>query len=464
MTVDASLVTSNVATLDGGGFYSRGALVVQDTMFVGNAANSDGFGAGENRGFGGALFQFQGSLTMSGSALAANTANRGGGLAIWSSAVVITNSTVSGNSANGNNSPHGGGIYVYPQSPPVGSLYVSQSTITNNSAENGFGGGIYHSGATTRFKGSIVIGNISSHEEVDDCGNPVATYGYNLGSADNCGFTAGSDLEPNAQVLGPLTDNGGPTWTHALVPGSQAIDRGSCTDAVEAPVTVDQRGIARPQGAACDIGAFEKRNTLQITGGNPQTAWTGSAFCTPLQVTLGSDDPAGYATPAGIPLTFTPPTGGAGLSVVAPFVADTAAGGAASSSVTANSGAGAYQVVVTAAGVAVPAVFNLRNAAGLVAAIVASSSGGASVTLPYVAGVDYHLWRSAIPYLAPNSPDITEVIGACTNDGSTETCVDGEPLPGQGGSWYYEVRGSTGCGAPARSNATGRFGFKLTAQ
>ena len=142
-----------------------------------------------------------------------------------------------------------------------------------------------------------------------------------------------------------------------------------------------------------------------------QTAWTGSAFCTPLGVSLQSDDPAGYETPAGIPLTFTPPNGGAGLSVTAPFVVNTAAGGAASAAVTANSVVGAYQVVVTAAGVSVPAVFDLRNAAGLAAAIAASPTGGVEVTLPYFAGVDYRLWRSSIPYLVPGSTGTAEVIG-----------------------------------------------------
>jgi len=55
-------------------------------------------------------------------------------------------------------------------------------------------------------------------------------------------------------MLGPLADNGGPARTHALVEGSSAIDAGSpdCP-----PPVTDQRGVARPQGVACDIGAFE---------------------------------------------------------------------------------------------------------------------------------------------------------------------------------------------------------------
>jgi uncharacterized repeat protein (TIGR01451 family) len=57
--------------------------------------------------------------------------------------------------------------------------------------------------------------------------------------------------------LGPLDDNGGDTRTHALQPGSPAIDEGSCTDISGEPITSDQRGVARPQGAGCDVGAYE---------------------------------------------------------------------------------------------------------------------------------------------------------------------------------------------------------------
>ncbi len=54
-------------------------------------------------------------------------------------------------------------------------------------------------------------------------------------------------------MLGALADNGGPTLTHALLPGSPALDAGN--DA--ACSATDQRGVSRPQGAHCDIGAYE---------------------------------------------------------------------------------------------------------------------------------------------------------------------------------------------------------------
>jgi hypothetical protein len=77
--------------------------------------------------------------------------------------------------------------------------------------------------------------------------------GYNLDSGTSCGFgTANNSLSSTNPMLGALTDNGGPTMTHALLEGSPAIDKGNSFGA-----TTDQRGVARPQGAAPDIGAFE---------------------------------------------------------------------------------------------------------------------------------------------------------------------------------------------------------------
>jgi hypothetical protein len=114
-------------------------------------------------------------------------------------------------------------------------------------------------------KRTLVSGNKGSAAEVKHNGTGITVDNHNLfgtnGNAGVIGFTPGaSDIIPPTgttitKILGPLADNGGPTPTHALVPGSPAIDA--------APVgpdcpSEDQRGIARPQGAACDIGAFEK--------------------------------------------------------------------------------------------------------------------------------------------------------------------------------------------------------------
>jgi hypothetical protein len=87
-----------------------------------------------------------------------------------------------------------------------------------------------------------------------NCNETLDSLGYNLTDDDSCGFTEPTDLIVADAMLGPLQDNGGPTETHDLLPGSPAIDAGSpdCP-----PPATDQRGVARPQGAACDIGAVE---------------------------------------------------------------------------------------------------------------------------------------------------------------------------------------------------------------
>ena len=97
-----------------------------------------------------------------------------------------------------------------------------------------------------------------------DSGVSVASGGGNIESPyDSCGLTEPTDLvnvSAEDLKLGPLADNGGPTMTHALLPGSVAIDRippAMCVDADGQPLTTDQRGVARPQGGACDVGAFE---------------------------------------------------------------------------------------------------------------------------------------------------------------------------------------------------------------
>jgi hypothetical protein len=84
--------------------------------------------------------------------------------------------------------------------------------------------------------------------------HPITSEGHNLEDTDTCGLTGPGDLRNTDPKLGPLADNGGLTQTQALLPGSPAIDAGS-TDCP--PPATDQRGVSRPQGPACDIGAFE---------------------------------------------------------------------------------------------------------------------------------------------------------------------------------------------------------------
>ena len=81
----------------------------------------------------------------------------------------------------------------------------------------------------------------------------LSSLGHNIDSRDQCNFRAGGDLTRSDPLLAPLADNGGPVATAALKPGSPAIDAG----AADVCPTTDARGVLRPAGGGCDIGAFE---------------------------------------------------------------------------------------------------------------------------------------------------------------------------------------------------------------
>ncbi len=171
--------------------------------------------------------------------------------------LTVTNSTVSGNHAG-----DGGGLYS------VDAMTVTNSTIADNSATRS-GGGIV--GAIS-IADTIVAGNrVSSGGSNPDCAGTPRSLGYNLlGTGAGCsafvdnvnGDLVGTAGSPVDARLGPLQDNGGPTLTHALLPGSPAIDAGNpdgCRDDKGNLLTTDQRGAPRPDaaGAWCDIGAYE---------------------------------------------------------------------------------------------------------------------------------------------------------------------------------------------------------------
>lgn len=187
--------------------------------------------------------------TVTGSTIADN---HGTGLAAAAGDLHVVNSTISGNATHGD----GGGLYL-----DYGHVLLEQATITDNDADldgdgTGDGGGVFIGiDGTVEISGTVLARNRDHGGEAPDCGGSLASLGHNLvGASAGCTLTggAGSDMTGVDPLLGPLADNGGPTRTHALVDGSPAIDAaGTCA------VGTDQRGVSRPQGPACDIGAFE---------------------------------------------------------------------------------------------------------------------------------------------------------------------------------------------------------------
>ncbi len=234
----------------GGGILNWGVLTVTHSTISHNTA-AYGMGGGSGGGI-----MNGGTLTVSNSTLSHNTAENSGGGIVNEGALTVINSTVSHNTAEGS----GGGIYN------SGTLTVTNSTLSHNTASTG--AGIYtRSNAATLILANTIIAN--SLGGGGDCFQPSAfggvvnDLGHNLieDGANTCGLTAAPNNniigeDPN---LGPLQDNGGATFTHALLPGSPAIDKGSnaiCADSATVN-NLDQREIIRPQGARCDIGAYE---------------------------------------------------------------------------------------------------------------------------------------------------------------------------------------------------------------
>jgi len=134
-------------------------------------------------------------------------------------------------------------------------MYTHQSTLTitnctfcENTAQHG--GGMRTSGSSLTMRNTILAAN-----GPDDCDGPVSSAGYNLEGGTSCGCTEATDQQDTDPMLGPLADNGGPTLTHALLPGSPALD---VIPWPGAPAT-DQRGFLRPYpvGGLADIGAVE---------------------------------------------------------------------------------------------------------------------------------------------------------------------------------------------------------------
>jgi hypothetical protein len=355
LTVQNSTLSGNSAYAGGGIYDDKGTLTVQNSTLSGNSAS--------NATGGGGISAEESTVTVQNSTLSGNSAGKGGGISGYHSTVTVTNSTLSGNLAN---TWHGGGMDCYGGTVTVqnstlsgnsayyqgGGIYnshdaeltVRNSTLSANSAPDG--GGIYNSSSVLHLYNTLIANSPSG----GDCVGSVTTNDHNLIADGSCSPAISGDPH-----LGPLANYGGSTSAYALLPGSPAIDAGNdCLD-------TDQRGIARPQGAACDIGAFESEGfSLTLTRGNNQSTLINTAFAQPLSVTLHSmyGEPVG---PGGV-VTFTAPGSGASLAP-AVLTATTNAGGVAGVTAMANSLAGGYVVTATAQGAGTPVVFNLTNTA-----------------------------------------------------------------------------------------------------
>lgn len=296
LTITDSNLELNSASANGGAIYNYGMLSMANSTLSQNSAAVDG---------GGIFNSFGATATLNGCTLSLNTAVNGGGISINESGdITVRDSTFSENAA----SSKGGGIFIASNGTGevigstfvnnsagtfggggiknFGSMSVANSTFTGNTttATGNYGSAIDNTisgtqmtlqnstfsgnsgpftlinanGATLNYANTILADTVSGY----DCFNYAGTIGTNTNNLveadveDLCAASLSDD-----PMLDPLADNGGATQTMALLEGSPAIDAGDnaiCGGTLVGGV--DQRGVERPQGSACDIGAYEVIN------------------------------------------------------------------------------------------------------------------------------------------------------------------------------------------------------------
>jgi hypothetical protein len=348
-----STVSGNASTATtgavGAGISSGGDLSLDGSTVSGNHVDSpDDANVDDLRG--GGIAAKAGSITIVDSTISGNEVNAldgsdsagGGGIYAESVPVTITSSTLSGNSVDqvGGLSV-AGGLFFSDTGPAKHFLKVQNSTFSGNSSQlsggamqifdgisgvmsSTFSGNVSPSGKAIEYDdfgdviSSVQIGSsILSDGGTSECAGPDAlttnaSFGFNIDRGTSCGLTGNGNLQnTNPNLLG-LTDNGGPTSTHALPAGSVALDRipaASCTQIDTTPLTTDQRGAPRGSDedgdglAECDVGAYELNRCQgaivdvvgagSLTGTSAADAILGSAGRDLIEPAAGNDKVCG---------------------------------------------------------------------------------------------------------------------------------------------------------------------------
>lgn len=268
LAIRHSIIEGNQAVDGGGVRIYRPRVTISDSTIRNNRATTVG---------GGLLARISDGfidMTVQRTTISGNQAGEGGGGVYIASPdqtfdIQFVNSTISGNTViNG----AGGGFYLGESNDSL-RIALLNSTVTANASAQGAGVHVFHPESsfemtgTLRLTNSLIADNLGSDCGWETAGNVpfsgqrVTSFGHNLDSDGTClpeGIRQPSDLPNGNANLGPLADNGGATFTHALLAGSQALDAGDDAVCASEPVAgIDQRGVTRPQGTHCDIGAYE---------------------------------------------------------------------------------------------------------------------------------------------------------------------------------------------------------------
>ena len=261
LLINNSVFDDNTTALDGGGIYNSGAsrgtaaVTLHNCTFSGNSAGSSGSAGG------GAIYNNGGTVTIVNTTMNGNSASIGGG-AIHNDASMNTATVVVSNSTFGGNSSHAGGaLYNDGDVCGLAVLTLSNTTFSDNSADN-VGDSIYNlslcDSARVDLVNTILSVVVPGENIFNNGGAIITSHGYNLSSDNGSGYLNGpGDQIDTDPMLGPLQNNGGPTFTHALLPGSPAIDTGD--PGFTPPPFYDQRGpkFFRVRNGRIDIGSFE---------------------------------------------------------------------------------------------------------------------------------------------------------------------------------------------------------------
>jgi hypothetical protein len=281
LTLTDDWITNGFACSGGGVGNSAGTLTIERSLISGNHAACAGGDSGGVENFG-----TPGSPDLPGHLL-------------------IDDSTIAGNDAR-----LVGGVFSW--NDPNNTLTVENSTIADNSGQDepsgaarGAGGGVGLGDGVARVENTILAGNVEITGGVTtptNCapGPGLTSLGRNIDSGTDCGLAetipGRADESDTNPLLGPLQNNGGPTMTMALGHGSPALDKVPAAGA-NCPST-DQRGVPRPQGVACDIGAFELQDPPTCSAKSAKTAAGGSTISISLSCSSHSPGALTFTTVA----------------------------------------------------------------------------------------------------------------------------------------------------------------------